>query len=579
MTPASQVLPEPLTLPALVRRNAAEHGAKALIVTDEASISHAELDTDSRAVAARLVAAGVGRGSRVGLLAPNGIGWAVTAVAAWRVGAVVVPLSTLLRPPELAAQLQIAGVSHLLLTGSFRGRSYPDDLDAAAPGVVALTAVGDRHPALPDLQRVWLLDELPSAAVAPELVDALEQAVRPADDLCVLFTSGSRGAPKGTVHTHDSALHAVADSLPVRCLGADDRLYIPMPFFWTGGLSMGLLSTLVAGATLLTEAVPGPERTLALLEREQVTLFRGWPDQAAALAAHPRFAATDLSQLKAGSLAAVLPPGLRPAPGARSNLFGMTETFGTYAGDRLDTDLPPGKQGSCGRPFPGVEVQVVDPESGSLVAAGATGEICVRGRNVMRAICGRTRDETFIADGWYRTGDLGRLDADGYLWFEGRVDDMFKVKGATVYPAEVEAALRSLPGVQQAHVTDVRPLPPTSPDDSPGSPASPDPRSGGDLQSHAPVDLHQNGDGVEAAAGVEVGALVVSTRPAEELRAEVRERLSAFKVPTRWVVTDTADDVPLTATSKVDKAALQELLRRHGQRAGQARTHTGEQRA
>ena len=105
--------------------------------------------------------------------------------------------------------------------------------------------------------------------------------MRPADDFVVLFTSGSRGAPKGTIHTHGSALRAVASGLDARRVGADDRLYIPMPFFWTGGLAGGLLTALVAGATLLTEAVPEPERTLALLERERATLFRGWPDQAA----------------------------------------------------------------------------------------------------------------------------------------------------------------------------------------------------------------------------------------------------------------------------------------------------------
>jgi acyl-CoA synthetase (AMP-forming)/AMP-acid ligase II len=542
--PAAAELPEPATLAAVVRRNARHRGAVDAIVTDDRSVTHAELDDRSRALAARLAAAGVGKGSRLGLLAPNGVEWALTAVAAWRIGAVVVPLSTLLRPPELAGQLRLAAVTHLVLTDGFRGRAYTDDLEVIAPGIGELTASGRRHPDLPDLQRVWSLGGVPTRAAAPDLVEALEREVRPADDLCVLFTSGSRGTPKGTVHTHDSALHAVAGSLPVRGLGAEDRLYIPMPFFWTGGLSMGLLSTLVAGATLLTEAVPDAERTLALLERERVTLFRGWPDQAAALAAHPRFAATDLSQLKPGSLPAVLPPSTRPAPGSRSNLFGMTETFGTYAGDPLDTDMPAGKWGSCGRLLPGVEVRIADVGTGGPVAAGCTGEVCVRGRNVMRAICGRTRGDTFDADGWYHTGDLGRLDVDGYLWFDGRTDDMVKVRGATVYPSEVEEALRRLAGVQQAHVTDVL-----------------------------------LGAGPGASGGVEVGALVVTTRPVEELQAEVRERLSSFKVPTLWATTDDAGDVPRTATAKVDKAALQDLLRRTARRAGRARTHTGGQGA
>ena len=514
MEPGSGDQQRPATLPRLLRRNRDEHGAKAALVTEDRSITHAGLDAESRSLAARLVAAGVGKGDQVGLLLPNGIDWAVVAAAVARVGGVLVPLSTLLRPPELAAQLQVAAVTHLVVARSFRDRSYLDDLGAVAPGVAGATLAGRRHPALPFLRRVWLVDELPLPAVDEALVAALEDAVRPADDLAVLFTSGSRGMPKGTIHTHGGGLGAVASGLAARCVGPEDRLYIPMPFFWTGGFSGGLLTALVAGATLITEAVPEPERTLDLLERERVTLFRGWPDQAARLAAHPRFAVTDLSSLGPGSLPAVLPPARRPAPGARANLFGMTETFGPYCGARLDIDLPEGEHGSCGRPFDGVEVRIVDAGSGGI------GEIRVRGPHVMRAICGRTRDATFDADGWYPTGDLGSLDAAGYLRYHGRLDDMFKVKGATVYPAEVEAAVRSIDGVQQAHVTNV-----------PGD------------------------DGADA-----VGVLVVSVAPLADLVTGARARLSAFKVPTRWLVTPAAGDVPTTATAKVDKAALQALL-------------------
>jgi acyl-CoA synthetase (AMP-forming)/AMP-acid ligase II len=293
-------------VPELVARNAVEHGSKTVVVTEERAVTHLELDVESRGVAARMVAAGVTKGSRVALLAPNGVEWVVTAVAALRVGAVLVPLSTLLRPPELEAQLRTADVTHLVLAESFRGRGYRDDLESAAPGVVALTAAGSRHPGLPTLQAVWPIDALPAEAVDPTIVDALGERVHPGDDLAVLFTSGSRGAPKGTIHTHDSALHAVRSGLDARCLGVDDRLYIPMPFFWTGGFCMGLLSVLLAGATLITEAVPEPEATLELLERERVTLFRGWPDQAARLAAHPRFPSADLSALGPGSLLEVM---------------------------------------------------------------------------------------------------------------------------------------------------------------------------------------------------------------------------------------------------------------------------------
>ena len=209
----------------------------------------------------------------------------------------------------------------------------------------------------------------------------------------------------------------------------------------------------------------------------------------------------------------------------------MTETFGPYCGARLDLDLPTEARGSCGRPFDGVEVAISEADTGAPVAAGMDGEIRVRGQNVMRTICGRTRDEVFDRDARYRTGDLGALDADGWLWSRGRLDDMFKVKGATVYPAEVEAALRSVDGVRQAHVTDVA-----------------------------------TDDGA-----VEVGALVLSDADAGvspgDIAAGAKARLSAFKVPTRWVMATDGADVPRTATDKVDKAALQALLRKEGTQA------------
>jgi acyl-CoA synthetase (AMP-forming)/AMP-acid ligase II len=517
---------EAWTIPALMARRREADARVQALVGDGGAITYAELDEDSRSLAARLLRAGVNKGDRVGLLMPNGIEWATAALAVMRVGAVLVPLSTLLRPPELLAQLRIASVSHLLAVRAYRGRSYLDEMRSFAPALLERILGGQRDAAAPSLRAIWAWGELPEARVARSSVEALEGVVRPADDMAILFTSGSRGAPKGVIHTHGSALRAAAASLEARCVGAGERLYIPMPFFWTGGFSSGLLSVLVAGATLLTESTPEPGETLRFLERERATLFRGWPDQAARIAAHPACATTDLSSLRPASLAAVLPPAQRPRPGARANLFGMTESGGPYCGARLDLDLPVEKHGSCGRPFAGVEVRIVDPESGEPVAAGVQGEIQIRGPNLMRGICGRIRSELFTADGYYATGDLGKLDAEGYLWYAGRRDDMFKVKGATVYPAEVESGLRSIPGVSQAFVTDVSP------------------------------------DG-EAR---EVAALVVSRADPESVAGAARERLSSFKVPTLWLVVPDAECVPMSATGKVDKSALQQMLVSQGKR-------------
>ncbi|OHV33642.1 AMP-dependent synthetase [Pseudofrankia sp. EUN1h] len=520
-----------MTIPALIAARRRQDPLVQALVSDDASVTFAGLDDASRQLAARLVAAGVGKDSRVGLVMPNGIDWAVLALAVTRVGGVLVPLSTLLRPPELLAQLRTAAVTELVVVPRFRGRDYLDDLDEAVPGLTRRVRGGERPAEVPSLRRLWTPDGLPTDAVPDAVVDGLDASVRPADDLVILFTSGSSGGPKGVIHTQGGALRAVASGLDARRIGRGERLYIPMPFFWTGGLGGGLLSALVAGATLLTEAEPEPARTLRFLERERVTLFRGWPDQAARLAAHPDFAGTDLSSLRPASLGAVLPPGLRPAPGARANLFGMTEAFGPYCGSPLDTDLPAGKHGSCGRPFAGVEVRITDPDTGAPVPAGTEGEIRLRGPNLMRGIRGRDRAVVFDADGFYPTADAGVLDEDGYLWYRGRLDDMFKVSGATVYPLEVEAALRAVPGVREAFVTEV----------------------------------------VDEAGGSQVAALVVVVAPGRDgdgepdgLVEQARARLSSFKVPTRWLVVDDPHHVPRLASGKVDGGALRRLLREKG---------------
>jgi len=518
-----------LTVPLLLHRHATAAPNLQFVVTEDAAFTYAEAERATERLAARLIREGIGKGTRVGLLMPNGCEWALTAIAVMRIGAVLVPLSTLLQPPELAAQLRAAGVEHLICVRNTRGHHHLDDLASISPALVP-DAAPLHVPALPRLRSIlvwdeWLPDGLAAVVDDSPLVASYEELVRPADDMVVIFSSGSRGAPKAVVHTHGGALGATESGLAARCIGAGERLYIPMPFFWMGGFGGGLITVFVAQATLITEADPSPERTLRLLERERVTLFRGWPDQATALASHPAFASANLSTLKPGSLDGVLPVEMRGRPGTRPILFGMTETFGPYCADQLDRDLPPEKYGSLGRPFDGIEVAIVDPETAAPLPRGQVGEIYLRGPNLMRGICGRTRSETFTPDGYYPTGDAGRLDADGYLYFTGRLDDMFKVHGANVYPSEVEAALEGIAYVRRAFVVDI---------------VSDDARRVG-----AAVVLEAN-----------------DARTTADLDADARRALSSFKVPARWAIVG-ADDLPRAATGKIDKEGLRRLIESH----------------
>jgi acyl-CoA synthetase (AMP-forming)/AMP-acid ligase II len=493
------------TIDRLVRLRAEQHGDKPMVIDPAARITYGELDDTTRALAAAFLEAGVGKGTRVGLIMPNCVQWVQIAVALTRIGAVLVPLSTLSQAPELVAQLRVASVQFLVTVEEFRGHRYLDDLGAERTG-------------LPALREVWTADRLPPGS-GDAKVDLLAETVTPSDTLAIMFTSGSSGPPKGVIHSHGNALGAVGSGLAARCIDADTRLYLPMPFFWVGGFGSGVLSALLAGATLVTEQIPRPETTLRMLERERVTLFRGWPDQAEALARQTVSVATDLSTLRPGSLEALLPPEQRAEPGARAKLFGMTESFGPYCGYAADRDMPRSAWGSCGKPFDGMEVRIVDPDTGEPVPADTIGMIQIRGPHTLRGMCRRIREDLFTLDGYYPTGDLGHLDSDGFMFYHGRSDDMFKVSGATVYPSEVEQALKTIDGVENAFVTDV--------------------------------------------SGV-VGAVVIGDTTVEDLHTAARKLLSSFKVPTVWLVVDSDEDIPRGTTGKVDARRLRDLLRELG---------------
>ena len=497
----------PETVDRLVRLRAELHGDKPMVIDPKARMSYAELDETTWAMAAAFVEAGVGKGTRVGLIMPNRGQWVQIAVALTRIGAVLVPLSTLLAPPELVAQLRNASVQVLIAVEEFRGHRYLDDL----AGVVD-------SPKLPALREVWTSDGLPEGG-GGQMVDAMAATVTPSDTLVIMFTSGSSGPPKGVMHSHGNALAAARSGLTARCIDADTRLYLPMPFFWVGGFGSGVLSALLAGATLVTEETPRPETTLRLLERERVTLFRGWPDQAEALARQSASVGADLSALRPGSLEALLPAEQRAEPGARATLFGMTESFGPYCGYPADTDMPCSAWGSCGKPFDGMEVRIVDTDTGQPAPAGTVGVIQIRGPHTLRGMCRRSREDLFTPDGYYPTGDLGHLDGEGFMFYHGRSDDMFKVSGATVYPSEIERALRTIDGVENAFVTDV--------------------------------------------TGA-VGAVVIGDTTVEHLRAAARKLLSSFKVPTLWLLLNSDENIPRGTTGKIDPRRLRDLLREQG---------------
>jgi acyl-CoA synthetase (AMP-forming)/AMP-acid ligase II len=532
--PGTGPRPAPATLGQLLARQVAARPDSDVLVVDHSRLTYGELDASSAVLARQLLAAGIGKGSRVGLLFPNDARFVTTLFAITRIGAVAVPLSTFATPAELAGTTRHADLSLVITADRFLAHDYVARWEAAFPEVASgapyalvqapflreLWVWGEHVPTW--ARRVDLAGEATGAVVpGPAVLAAAEAEVHGDDPVAIIYTSGSTSLPKGVVHGHRGFVRQAAKQAESRGLGPDDRLYSPMPFFWVGGLTVILLASVHAGATVLGSMQLDPDVVLDVLEREGATSFFGWVHLARALEAAPTFPRRDLSRLRHGNMYGALPPDQRPRdPSLMCDGLGMTETAGPHTHGQFD-ELPEHLRGSFGTPAPGMQHRVVDPGSRQPLADGRTGELQVRGDALMLGLHKQDRQTYLDDDGWYSTGDLAHLRG-GHVFFEGRLDDMIKARGTNVSPREVEAVIAGLSGVASAFVT-----------------------------------------GVTDDAGLtEVGAVVVTTGgdlTAQDVIAHARQALSSYKVP-RHVVLLPAAQLPMTSSTKVDRRALVRLL-------------------
>jgi acyl-CoA synthetase (AMP-forming)/AMP-acid ligase II len=505
------------TVARILRRQVRSRGAQSLLVCDADRISYAEADRRSAELARGLIARGGGKGTHVGLLYPNGTEFVVGMLAAARIGAVVVPFSTFATARELREQLVHSDVTILLSARSFRSHDYVARL-AEVLGVPDFDS-GDRLfvPTVPQLRhavvdcdRVYRLAE----TVAPPLLAAMEDDVHGCDPLAIVYTSGSTSTPKGVVHTHAALLEHQQNLNEIRNLTAADKLFCNSPFFWIGGFAFGLLATLVAGATLVCSNATDAGDTFDLLEAEKPTMTNGFASTIAHLADHPSFPARDLSSMRRGNLYPIMAPDARPVdPELRHNMLGLTEAGSVVLISDDESDQPEARRGSFGKPAPGFETKIVEPDTGGV------GELYIRGPYVMQGYYKRSREECFDADGWFHTGDLVREDDDGFWYFVGRRSTLIKTGGANVSAAEVEKAIARVTGAA-AHVVGI-----------------PDPRRG------------------------ELVAAVVAQPGLDEaaLRERLKTELSAYKIPKRFLALPPAE-IPLLPSGKVDLRRLRSLF-------------------
>jgi acyl-CoA synthetase (AMP-forming)/AMP-acid ligase II len=525
------------TSPTLVRECAQRWGDKTFVVLGDRHLTYAEAEARSAELAKALLVSGVGKGTHVGLLAPNSPEWVIGWFAITRIGAVAVLLNTYNKAPELCRSLRHSDTAVLLTVGRYLGHDYLERLEQAAPGLDGQPHEHLLVPSHPYLRAVWRWGGEPrgwcgevatlaarGAGVADELLEEVESEVHPADPMVMVYSSGSTADPKAAVHVHGAVVRHAHNLGQMRDLQPDDVLYTPMPLFWVGGFSFTLVAAMHAGAALVFEEQFEPGATLELLERERVTQVLGWPHMAKALVDHPSFADRDLSSIRAGSMAALLPQHLQAeADVPKANSLGMTETLGPHTFDPRE-ELPPDKAGSFGHSVPGVEHKIVDPRTGADLPTGQVGELWLRGYSVMVGLHKRERPETFTPDGWYRTGDAGWFDEDGHFYFTGRMGDLIKSSGMNVTPREVEEALEALDEVTMAFV--------------------------------AGVDHPDRGQDVVAAVALRPGGSLDE----EMARKRVNEVLASYKVPRRIAVFGDQRELPWLDSGKVDRRRLAAIL-------------------
>jgi acyl-CoA synthetase (AMP-forming)/AMP-acid ligase II len=469
---------------------AARDPARAALIIDGRSTTYGELAAAVRQCAAGLAANGIGAGDRVAVVDGGSLLSIATLLGAARLGAAAALMNPALTPPELQGLLKNAGCAGVAVAGEH----YVDRLgEAGAPTV---------------LTDADLVGQPSSASPADDTLEDVADR-----DALILFTSGTTGLPKAVAITSRQLTRRIRGmSAPFR---ADAKPAVGMmcvPFFHVGG-ALGTLGSLYSGNTSVVQKRFDAGEWLRLVSEHRVTTTFMVPTMLQRILDHPDFPNTDLTSLVAIAYGAAAAPInlVRRAMAAMphvafANVFGQTETLGAYTTLMPDDHRDPARAGSVGRPLPGVEVRVVDPDTGNDVEIGAVGELWVN----------TTQN---VSEGWLHTGDLARQDADGYIFPSGRLSDTINRGGEKFGPIEVEEALRSHPAIKDVAVAGI----------------------------------------TDQELGQRVGAAVVACAPVtlEELRSHCRELIAYFKLPERLVI---VDRIPYNSTGKVNRRELATLI-------------------
>ncbi|WP_313807466.1 AMP-binding protein [Sphingobium sp.] len=539
MNAAAMVQPKGDTLARVVTEKAQSHPSHTAIMFEGRAISYAELDERAAVAARGMLALGIGRGDSVGVLLGNQPEWVIMALAASRLGATFVPLNTWYKQTELAWTLAHCEVKLLVAAARFIKTDYVDLLRKVAPDAVGAAMGQAADPRFPALRTMIFVGDAPAGlprwdalmtlgeSVSASDLDAAAALVSSDDPAFILYTSGSTAEPKGVLLGHRGVVRNGYELGLRRGIVQEDRVWLGTPLFYGLGATNALPATFTRGATLVLQGHFEAGSAIDTIQKTGSTVYYGTGNMTRAMLDHADYAQARIGSLQKGNAGTVaeykrltlVEMGIAGAVPA----YGLTETYGNATVGWPDDPLE-AKLETSGTPLPGMEIRIVDPQTGRDLPQGQVGLVLIRGHTTMGYLNNPVETAKALRpDGFFDTGDLAFLDGDGRFHFHSRLKEVIKSGGINVSPVEVEQLIAGHPDVRDAYVVGV----------------------------------------ADQVRGELVVAFVDSSAAmaAADVQAYVKERAASFKVP-HHVFFRTEEELPRLASGKVAKHKLAEEARR-----------------